>query len=457
MQLLDFLRTQAHANRLANHRLHPAMRALSREEFQAPRTSFFPSLAKTLNHILAVDLYYLAALHGEADMERQWRRGAELRDRRRRSPPAQAVADERFIDHVGALAAAALDDDRRARPRRRPDPARPARQRHRPPAQPPGAPPRPGARDARRHRRSQPPQLDEFLMPSEAHFRVDDLRALGWTEATLFACRTPPADGQHLPHARARAAARAGRALRRARGRAARAGLGRRRHDAARGAEEARRRRPARPDVRRASTAAPRPTRSPTWCSPRRCRSRPSAASSSPCWSTPTWRARTCTTPAARRRRRATCPASRPGRTITAVGDHRARRRLRRRRHPHHGEALGRRQRVDPERHQALHHQRRPRRPLLRRRQDRRGPARDVDVHRREGHAGLHGRPRARQDAAGSRPTPPSWCSTTAASRPANLLGEENRGFYSVMKNFQTERIALAAMAVGHCDAGAAG
>ncbi len=32
-----------------------------------------------------------------------------------------------------------------------------------------------------------------------------------------------------------------------------------------------------------------------------------------------------------------------------------------------------------------------------------------------------------------------------------NLLGEENRGFYSVMKNFQTERIALGAMAVGHC------
>jgi acyl-CoA dehydrogenase len=32
-----------------------------------------------------------------------------------------------------------------------------------------------------------------------------------------------------------------------------------------------------------------------------------------------------------------------------------------------------------------------------------------------------------------------------------NLLGEENAGFYAVMKNFQTERIALAAMAVGHC------
>jgi acyl-CoA dehydrogenase len=32
----------------------------------------------------------------------------------------------------------------------------------------------------------------------------------------------------------------------------------------------------------------------------------------------------------------------------------------------------------------------------------------------------------------------------------ANLLGEEHHGFRSVMKNFQTERIALGAMAVGH-------
>jgi acyl-CoA dehydrogenase len=31
-----------------------------------------------------------------------------------------------------------------------------------------------------------------------------------------------------------------------------------------------------------------------------------------------------------------------------------------------------------------------------------------------------------------------------------NLLGEENTGFYAVMKNFQIERLALSAMAVGH-------
>ena len=32
----------------------------------------------------------------------------------------------------------------------------------------------------------------------------------------------------------------------------------------------------------------------------------------------------------------------------------------------------------------------------------------------------------------------------------ANLLGRENEGFYAIMRNFQRERIALAAMAVGH-------
>jgi acyl-CoA dehydrogenase len=32
-----------------------------------------------------------------------------------------------------------------------------------------------------------------------------------------------------------------------------------------------------------------------------------------------------------------------------------------------------------------------------------------------------------------------------------NLLGAENQGFYAIMRNFQTERIALGAMALGHC------
>ena len=184
MELLPFLRTQVHANRLANHRLHEAMRTLSRDEYHAPRTSFFPSLAETLDHILAVDLYYLAALHGERDMERQWGLAPKC-DTVAELARAQAIADERFIAHVGSLAPAALDDVVEMDRGEGAHPARPARPRHRPPPQSPGAPPRPGARDARRHAGA-PPQLDEFLMPSEAHLRTADLKALGWTEASLF-------------------------------------------------------------------------------------------------------------------------------------------------------------------------------------------------------------------------------------------------------------------------------
>ena len=34
--------------------------------------------------------------------------------------------------------------------------------------------------------RADHPQLDEFLMPSEAHLRVAEMRALGWSERDLF-------------------------------------------------------------------------------------------------------------------------------------------------------------------------------------------------------------------------------------------------------------------------------
>jgi acyl-CoA dehydrogenase len=35
----------------------------------------------------------------------------------------------------------------------------------------------------------------------------------------------------------------------------------------------------------------------------------------------------------------------------------------------------------------------------------------------------------------------------------ANLLGEENRGFYSIVRNFQNERLVLGAQAIGECQA----
>jgi len=185
MELLAFLRTQARANRLANHRLHGAMAALSREDYEAARTNFFPSLAKTLEHILAVDLYYLAALHGEPGAERIWREapaGVPLET----IAAAQAASDQRFIAHVEALDAPRLDDivemergeGRIQRERRGHVIAHllnhQVHHRGQAHAMLAGTPVR-------------PPQLDEFLMPSEAHLRADDLRALAWSEAMLFA------------------------------------------------------------------------------------------------------------------------------------------------------------------------------------------------------------------------------------------------------------------------------
>lgn len=189
MDLLAALRTQSRANRLANHRLHAAMATLSDADYLAPRTGFFPSIAATLEHILAVDRYYLGALHGEADMTAQWAaspRGVPLAS----LVSAQVEADERFIAHVEALSAAGLDEtvgmDRgegRVQQELR------------------------GHVIAhllahQLHHRGQvhamlsgtavkPPQLDEFLMPSEAHLRGGDMSALGWGESDLFGA-TPP-------------------------------------------------------------------------------------------------------------------------------------------------------------------------------------------------------------------------------------------------------------------------
>jgi uncharacterized damage-inducible protein DinB len=49
-------------NAWANHRLLRACCRLTQEEFVAARTSFFPSIKATLNHILTVDCFYLEIL-----------------------------------------------------------------------------------------------------------------------------------------------------------------------------------------------------------------------------------------------------------------------------------------------------------------------------------------------------------------------------------------------------------
>jgi uncharacterized damage-inducible protein DinB len=59
MTLLEHLRRMARNNRWSNDRLYRAVRFLEPGEFEAKRTSFFPSIKETLNHILAVDQLYL--------------------------------------------------------------------------------------------------------------------------------------------------------------------------------------------------------------------------------------------------------------------------------------------------------------------------------------------------------------------------------------------------------------
>jgi uncharacterized damage-inducible protein DinB len=62
--LVEHFRAMARYNAWANRRLLDACRQLTPAEFAAQRVSFFPSLVKTLNHVLVVDRYYLADLVG---------------------------------------------------------------------------------------------------------------------------------------------------------------------------------------------------------------------------------------------------------------------------------------------------------------------------------------------------------------------------------------------------------
>lgn len=183
MNLLSFLRTQVRANHLANRRLYQAMAGLSDADLAAPRTSFFPSLAGTLNHILLVDRYYLDCLQGLPDP-----RGRALAHRQLTThadlAADQARQDERFIALLDAAAAPDLDrivDLPRADHVQREALGHVVAH----------------LLNHQVHHRGQvhamlagtpatPPQLDEFLMPSEAHLRQADLAALGWSEATLF-------------------------------------------------------------------------------------------------------------------------------------------------------------------------------------------------------------------------------------------------------------------------------
>ena len=183
MDLAGYLRIQAHANRLSNHRLHAAMAPLSREQFHAPRVSFFPSLAETLNHILWVDLYYIGCLHSERGVRARLL-GFEPFDDLASLARRQAESDDRLITFCDRLDAAALDA---VVEMERADHVQRDRVGH----------VLAHLFNHQTHHRGQAhamlsstaielPQLDEFMMPSEGHLRAADMAALGWREADIY-------------------------------------------------------------------------------------------------------------------------------------------------------------------------------------------------------------------------------------------------------------------------------
>jgi uncharacterized damage-inducible protein DinB len=176
-------RAFAHNNAWANHRLLTACAGLSQQDFEAERTSFFPSLQLTLNHIYVVDLFYVDALEGGWLGPKAWENKipcpslAELKR-------AQTAVDKRLIAVCDALTPDLLagivrvNRDRRVQTERR-DRLLMHLFQH------------------QIHHRGQahamlssttvrPPQLDEFFSIAEAPLRAAEFDSLGWTEETVW-------------------------------------------------------------------------------------------------------------------------------------------------------------------------------------------------------------------------------------------------------------------------------
>ena len=180
----------AYQNAWANHRLLKACAALSQAEFDAARTSFFPSIKATLNHIVTVDRMYADAMErAVAGREPHPDIGSFYEPPEPFAnvaglAPAQAAVDRRFIALCEAMTAADLE-----RPvailRRK---GRVEEEMHRLLAH---------VFEHQIHHRGQvhamlagtsvaPPQLDEFFCANEADLRAADFAEMGFSEAAIW-------------------------------------------------------------------------------------------------------------------------------------------------------------------------------------------------------------------------------------------------------------------------------
>jgi uncharacterized damage-inducible protein DinB len=181
--LVGTYRAMAYNNAWANQRLLAACASLTQEEFTAPRSSFFPSIKATLNHILIIDRFYVDALEGGWLGPKAWA------DQMPCATVAELQREQRAVDRRLIAACEALTDrslDGLVRVNR-------------------GARLQTERRDRlllhlfqhQVHHRGQahamlsgsgvkPPQLDEFFAAEEAPLRAAEFTALGWTEETVW-------------------------------------------------------------------------------------------------------------------------------------------------------------------------------------------------------------------------------------------------------------------------------
>lgn len=175
--------SMARNNAWANHRLLKACGQLSPAEFAAERTSFFPSIVETYNHILVVDWFYVDALEGGTLGPKAWESEVPFPDFAD-FEKAQRAVDQRLIalcdrlDDVGLAKdvhmhrATHVQVDRADRVLLH-------------------------LFEHQIHHRGQihammagsavnPPQLDEFFCAGDSKFRVDDMAELGWKEEVVW-------------------------------------------------------------------------------------------------------------------------------------------------------------------------------------------------------------------------------------------------------------------------------
>jgi uncharacterized damage-inducible protein DinB len=188
--LARHLLTQAFNNAWANHRMLGACIQLTDAEYRAPRTGFFPSIQATLDHLCAVDHYYVDALErslrgrsvNPAFVEFFGPAAGHATCANLRA--AQVTVDRRLIALCETLDATALAHritvPRRTGLTQEPLPRLLAHlfqhQVHH----------RGQAHAMLSATRVAPPQLDDFFCANDAALRVADFQALGFTEEKVW-------------------------------------------------------------------------------------------------------------------------------------------------------------------------------------------------------------------------------------------------------------------------------